>query len=78
MNAGVLPFLCPFALFGVSQLKLIGYTSDLVVETATMTGEVIMRNVCFSPDGKYLATGGGDMKVRVRIMILIASCLGIV
>jgi WD40 repeat protein len=29
-------------------------------------GDLYIRSVCFSPDGKFLATGAEDKKIRVR------------
>lgn len=40
--------------------------SVLVDEAATKTGDLYIRSVCFSPDGKYLATGAEDKQIRVR------------
>jgi general transcriptional corepressor TUP1 len=41
-------------------------TSVLVDESAGNTGDLYIRSVCFSPDGKYLATGAEDKQIRVR------------
>ena len=41
-------------------------TSVLVDEAASKTGDLYIRSVCFSPDGKYLATGAEDKQIRVR------------
>ena len=38
-------------------------SSVLVDDTA---GEADIRSVCFSPNGKYLATGGENAQIRVR------------
>lgn len=40
--------------------------SVLVDEEASKTGDLYIRSVCFSPDGKYLATGAEDKQIRVR------------
>lgn len=40
--------------------------SVLVDEAASKTGDLYIRSVCFSPDGKYLATGAEDKQIRVR------------
>ena len=40
--------------------------STLADEAATKTGDLYIRSVCFSPDGKYLATGAEDKQIRVR------------
>ena len=39
--------------------------SVLVDEDSTKTGDLYIRSVCFSPDGKYLATGAEDKQIRV-------------
>ena len=39
--------------------------SVLVDEEASKTGDLYIRSVCFSPDGKYLATGAEDKQIRV-------------
>lgn len=41
-------------------------TSVLADEAATKTGDLYIRSVCFSPDGKFLATGAEDKQIRVR------------
>ena len=41
--------------------------SVLVDEDATKTGDLYIRSVCFSPDGRYLATGAEDKQIRVSI-----------
>jgi len=33
--------------------------------------DLYIRSVCFSPDGKYLATGAEDKQIRVRAFDLI-------
>jgi glucose repression regulatory protein TUP1 len=44
-----------------------GYPSVLVDKAAGVKGgDLYIRSVCFSPDGKYLATGAEDKKIRVR------------
>ena len=40
----------------------------LVDENAPKTGDLYIRSVCFSPDGKYLATGAEDKQIRVRVL----------
>jgi glucose repression regulatory protein TUP1 len=37
----------------------------LTDETADVSGDLYIRSVCFSPDGKYLATGAEDKLIRV-------------
>jgi len=39
--------------------------SVLVDEAAGKAGDLYIRSVCFSPDGKYLATGAEDKQIRV-------------
>lgn len=39
--------------------------SVLVDEAASKTGDLYIRSVCFSPDGKLLATGAEDKQIRV-------------
>lgn len=39
--------------------------SVLVDETADNTNDLYIRSVCFSPDGKLLATGAEDKTIRV-------------
>ena len=41
-------------------------SSVLVDDTAGEAGGSYIRSVCFSPDGKYLATGAEDKQIRVR------------
>lgn len=39
--------------------------SVLADEAAGKSGDLYIRSVCFSPDGKYLATGAEDKQIRV-------------
>ncbi|KAG6812455.1 hypothetical protein H0H92_002720 [Tricholoma furcatifolium] len=39
--------------------------SVLVDEAAGKAGDLYIRSVCFSPDGKYLATGAEDKQIRI-------------
>ncbi len=41
--------------------------SVLVDEEASKTGDLYIRSVCFSPDGKWLATGAEDKQIRVSL-----------
>ena len=43
--------------------------SVLVDPNAPKTGDLYIRSICFSPDGKYLATGAEDKVIRVRLSI---------
>jgi len=36
-----------------------------VDDKANKYGDLYIRSVCFSPDGKYLATGAEDRQIRV-------------
>lgn len=38
-------------------------------ENIDLTGDLYIRSVCFSPDGKYLATGAEDKLIRVRAIV---------
>ncbi|KAG9122589.1 general transcription repressor, partial [Ceratobasidium sp. 392] len=50
----------------VSLTLTLTHTSTFVDEVATKRGEPpYIRSVCFSPDGKYLATGAEDDQLRV-------------
>jgi len=41
-------------------------SSVLVDDTAGEAGGSLILSVCFSPDGRYLATGASDKQIRVR------------
>lgn len=43
--------------------------SVLVDENASKQGDLYIRSVCFSPDGKYLATGAEDKQIRVGALV---------
>ena len=43
--------------------------SVLIDEEASKTGDLYIRSVCFSPDGKFLATGAEDKQIRVSLLI---------
>jgi glucose repression regulatory protein TUP1 len=43
-----------------------GLRSSLIDENTYKTGDLYIRSVCFSPDGKQLATGAEDSRIRVR------------
>ena len=49
-------------------------SSVLVHDTAGEAGDLYIRSVCFSPDGKYLATGAEDKQIRVRHLVSEVSC----
>jgi len=40
-------------------------TCVLSDESVTKAGDLYIRSVCFSPDGKYLATGAEDKQIRI-------------
>lgn len=42
------------------------HSSVLADENASKTGDLYIRSVCYSPDGRYLATGAEDKQIRVR------------
>ena len=44
---------------------LIADQSTLQDETTPKDGDLYIRSVCFSPDGKFLATGAEDHVIRV-------------
>lgn len=52
--------------FSRHQSDIDPFVSVLVDESAGKSGDLYIRSVCFSPDGKYLATGAEDKQIRVR------------
>ena len=49
-----------------SLFFFLSHNSVLADESAGKSGDLYIRSVCFSPDGKYLATGAEDKQIRVR------------
>ena len=49
------------------------HRSILIDKAASKNGDLYIRSVCFSPDGKYLATGAEDKKIRVHAILLPSS-----
>lgn len=43
--------------------------SVLADDSAGKAGDLYIRSVCFSPDGKFLATGAEDKQIRVRHLL---------
>lgn len=58
-----------------SEALIHNVLSVLKHETANKRGELYIRSVCFSPDGKYLATGAEDGIIRVCLPSLLTSFL---
>lgn len=44
--------------------------SVLADDSANKSGDMYICSVCFSPDGKFLATGAEDTKIRVHLLFL--------
>jgi glucose repression regulatory protein TUP1 len=43
-------------------------------DTVDKEGDLYIRSVCFSPDGRYLATGAEDKLIRVSLVTSLAPC----
>ena len=50
-------------IFDVETGNKVSYLEDATVDKE---GDLYIRSVCFSPDGRYLATGAEDKQIRVR------------
>jgi hypothetical protein len=48
-----------------TALDLLSLPSVLADDSAGKSGDLYIRSVCFSPDGKYLATGAEDKQIRI-------------
>ncbi|PWW80389.1 WD40 repeat-like protein [Tuber magnatum] len=49
----------------IFDVKTGGMVSRLQDESVDRDGDLYIRSVCFSPDGRYLATGAEDKQIRV-------------
>ena len=49
-------------IYEVSSGRLVTTLQD---DTVDKEGDLYIRSVCFSPDGRYLATGAEDKQIRV-------------
>jgi hypothetical protein len=49
----------------MAKRELNSSCSVLLDETTNRTGDLYIRSICFSPDGKFLATGAEDRQIRV-------------
>ena len=46
-------------------MNIFDHYSELLDESVEKSGDLYIRSVCFSPDGKLLATGAEDKQIRV-------------
>jgi WD40 repeat protein len=46
---------------------------SVLVDDSIKSGDLYIRSVCFSPDGKFLATGAEDKQIRVRLFFTFSN-----
>ncbi|KAF8830385.1 hypothetical protein HHX47_DHR2000616 [Lentinula edodes] len=51
--------------FNVNLVHTLMHESVLVDDSVGKSGDLYIRSVCFSPDGKFLATGAEDKQIRI-------------
>ena len=47
------------------------FPSVLIDDAAAKLGDLYIRSLCFSPDGKLLATGAEDKQIRVSVGLFV-------
>ena len=57
----------------IFDLRTGSLVSTLNDESVNQTGDLYIRDVCFSPDGKYVATAAEDGLVRVRLFLFYST-----